>query len=113
MDGLAVAAHVDCLGEAAAAVRALVVAPPLVHHPTVLHHVALRREEAAAVGALVVAPLFVHRARVPVAVARRLETSEAVRAGVRALALLFLSDHDSTAALVGWQLCARLQISLL
>ena len=53
----------------------------------------------AAVGALVVAPLLVHRARVPVVVTRRRELGEAVRAGVhvemRALALLFLSDHDS------------------
>jgi hypothetical protein len=50
---------------------------------------------------------------VPVAHARRLEAGEAVRAGVRALALLFLSDHGSPAGLVGWQFSARLKISLL
>jgi hypothetical protein len=98
VDGLAVLPHVARRAEAAAAARALVVAPPLVHHPAVVHHVALRREEAAAVGALVVAPLLVHRARVRVAVARRRELGEAVLAGVhvemRALALLFLSNHD-------------------
>jgi hypothetical protein len=32
---------------------------------------------------------------------------------MRALALLFLSNHGSPAALVGWQLSARLKISLL
>jgi hypothetical protein len=55
------------------AMRALVGAPPLVHHPAVLHHVALPPEEVAAVGAVVVAPLLVHRARVRVAVTRLLE----------------------------------------
>jgi hypothetical protein len=53
------------------------------------HHVALVGEEAAAVGALVVAPLFVHRARVRVAVARPRELGEAVRAGVPARFGLF------------------------
>ena len=44
VDGLAVPPHAARRAEAAAAVWALVVAPPLVHRPTVPHHVALLPE---------------------------------------------------------------------
>jgi hypothetical protein len=74
----------NAMAKPAAAVRALVIAPPLVHRLAVLHHVALLREEAAAVGALV-APLL--RARVCVAVARRMELGEA--AGIQVVQQLY------------------------
>ena len=77
--------HGARLAEALVAVRALVVAPLLVHRRAVVPHVAHLAEALVAARALVVTPFFVHRAHVISAVARSAEALVVHSGGPRPL----------------------------